>query len=97
MNGTIDRGHGCTADPVEDIGHGVTIEKRYIDGEINGVYYEHPCVGGAMSPGYVPVDRVPSQLSWTLVQLDPLTLSPSLLCRVCGHHGFIREGRWVPA
>jgi hypothetical protein len=26
-----------------------------------------------------------------------LTVAPSLLCRTCGNHGFIREGRWVPA
>jgi hypothetical protein len=28
---------------------------------------------------------------------EHLAVSPSLLCRTCGHHGFIREGRWVPA
>lgn len=26
-----------------------------------------------------------------------LTLSPSLLCTACGHHGFVQQGRWVPA
>lgn len=26
-----------------------------------------------------------------------LTIEPSLLCRTCGHHGFIRDGRWVAA
>ena|GEM_PF-2535157 len=30
-----------------------------------------------------------------LVSEDPLTISPSLLCPTCQHHGFIREGRWV--
>jgi hypothetical protein len=34
---------------------------------------------------------------WTLVSADPLTLAPSILCRGCGDHGFIREGRWVRA
>jgi hypothetical protein len=28
---------------------------------------------------------------------EHLTISPSVLCRACGHHGFIRDGRWVPA
>lgn len=28
---------------------------------------------------------------------EHLTVAPSLLCRTCGNHGFIREGRWVPA
>lgn len=26
-----------------------------------------------------------------------LTLAPSILCKTCGDHGFIREGRWVAA
>jgi len=34
---------------------------------------------------------------WDLISLEPLTLSPSLLCNACGAHGFIREGKWVPA
>lgn len=33
---------------------------------------------------------------WKVEKWDPLTLSPSLLCH-CGDHGFIKEGRWVPA
>ncbi len=28
---------------------------------------------------------------------EHLTISPSLLCRTCGNHGFIRDGRWVAA
>ena len=28
--------------------------------------------------------------------LDPLTVSPSILCPDCGLHGFIRSGVWVP-
>lgn len=27
----------------------------------------------------------------------PLTVRGSLICEACGDHGFIREGRWVPA
>jgi hypothetical protein len=34
---------------------------------------------------------------WTVDSLEPLTVSPSLLCRECGDHGFIRGGRWVVA
>jgi hypothetical protein len=34
---------------------------------------------------------------WTVVSWEPLTLSPSVLCRKCGDHGFIRDGRWVRA
>lgn len=43
----------------------------------------------AFSPGSIA--------TWVVEQEEPLTLSPSLLCRVCGDHGFVREGRWVRA
>ena len=33
---------------------------------------------------------------WTVEQMEPLTISPSVACD-CGDHGFIREGRWVSA
>lgn len=39
----------------------------------------------------------PPRPKWAVEQEEPLTLSPSLLCTACGHHGFIREGQWVPA
>lgn len=32
-----------------------------------------------------------------IVQADPLTISPSILCGDCGTHGFVRDGRWVQA
>ena len=79
-----------------DIGYGVTVELRHLDGELHGVAYEHPCVNGATSPGWVPVKPCWSD-GWDVLSEEPLTLFPSLLCRACGHHGFIREGRWVPA
>jgi hypothetical protein len=34
---------------------------------------------------------------WQVQSWDPLTINPSLLCLTCGDHGFIREGKWVPA
>lgn len=35
--------------------------------------------------------------TWTVQQWNPPTLSPSVLCTFCGNHGFIRDGKWVPA
>lgn len=35
--------------------------------------------------------------TWILVSLDPIHVEPSLLCRVCGAHGFLRAGGWTPA
>ena len=34
---------------------------------------------------------------WRVESWEPLTLSPSLLCRACGRHGFIRGGLWAEA
>lgn len=35
--------------------------------------------------------------TWTVEADEPLTLSPSVLCRSCGDHGYVRAGRWVKA
>lgn len=34
---------------------------------------------------------------WKIESEEPLTLSPSILCRACGDHGHIRNGKWVRA
>ncbi len=34
---------------------------------------------------------------WTVLSLEPLTLSPSVQCANCRDHGFIRDGYWIPA
>lgn len=89
----------CTKDPLEDIGYGVTIERRYMDGVLRGVAVYHPRPDGSgPCPGYGWVAFTPEWPDgWELVSERPLTLSPSLLCRNCGHHGHIVDGRWVPA
>lgn len=71
-------------------------------GQLTGFRVTHPrggiegapeCHGGNGS--WIPTHD--EDHGWTVVSLDPLTLTPSLACRVCGDHGFIREGTWVPA
>lgn len=39
----------------------------------------------------------PGRPTWQLISEDPLHVEPSLLCKTCGDHGFIRDGRWMPA
>lgn len=80
----------------QDIGFGVSMQLRYVDGDLVGVAYEHPGPDGKQCPahGWAPLH---GPLGWTLVNAEPLTISPSLLCLHCHHHGFIRDGRWVPA
>lgn len=99
----------CPADKdgVLDIGHGVRIRlftADDIDGSA-GLIESHPTPAGGRCSGAIHFARTttsgaqawPEDVTWKVEQEDPLTLSPSLLCRVCGHHGWIRSGRWVPA
>lgn len=37
------------------------------------------------------------QDGWTVISLDPLTLTPSLDRKECGCHGFITDGKWISA
>lgn len=55
-----------------------------------------PCMSGAVLDT-APAPFVNRYPTWHVESWTPLTLSPSLLCRMCGDHGFIRDGRWVPA
>jgi hypothetical protein len=90
-----------------DIGHGVGIAFWYRwprdeHPEPAGLMEEHPdqrdpsrrCAGSVRFKGH---GEAPGDTAWEVVSLEPLTLSPSLLCTACGHHGFIREGKWCPA
>lgn len=84
-------------DEYTSIGHDVEIEVRYIDGEAHGVAYKHPTANGGICEGWAHFYPFSPSDSWIVESLDPLTISPSLLCGICGHHGFIKQGRWVPA
>jgi len=62
----------------------------------------HRLPNGNMCGSWIPFD-VPAAYKytagspkWQVASYEPLTLSPSLLCN-CGDHGFIRDGKWVPA
>lgn len=43
----------------------------------------------------VPSNTYVNRHKWAVESWDPLTLSPSVLCTLCGNHGFIREGKWL--
>lgn len=65
-----------------------------------GVYEYHLNAAGRRCAGWVAFDRRgeagASPLPvWTVECLEPLTLSPSLLCTACGSRGYIQGGRWV--
>lgn len=88
-----------------DLGHGVQIEfYEWREHHPAGMIEEHDrpdgkgrCRGSVHFDVPGAAEAFPGVPLWTLESVDPLTLSPSLLCTVCGHHGFVRAGRWVPA
>ena len=55
------------------------------------------CSGAITFDGEVQRQLDPDRPRWTVDSWDPPTFSPSVLCRLCGDHGFVREGKWVPA
>lgn len=79
----------CHRGEWEDIGHDVRIRRAFVGGRLAGVDYEHHAKGTC--------DGIVAEKHWKLHSEQPLTVSPSLLCPVCGHHGHIRGGKWEPA
>ena len=90
--------------PELDIGQGVTISKTADkNGDWVGLIRRHPRKGrdGRCSSA-VAFDTAASRAVHgdgmafhAVVSWEPLTLSPSLLCRACGHHGHIQDGKWT--
>ena len=57
-----------------------------------------PCSGSiAFNVPEADAAYPPDRPRWTVECWDPLTLSPSIACRACGAHGWVREGKWVEA
>ena len=81
-----------------DAGHGVQF---WVWTEEGTLYFKHPCPVLGDSAGAIPLDvpqndHVGQEHKWQVESWDPITLSPSLQCVACPHHGFIRGGRWEP-
>lgn len=107
----FDVGSSCTGVSLGDIGHGVSAELRYVNGVLDGIWYRHPHDAKDRELAKLPPEERPAGYGihgvvpvkpewpdgWDVLSVEPLTLAPSLRCRQCGHHGFIRDGRWVPA
>lgn len=84
----------CTADPPEELGSSVRIERRYLDGHLDGIAWWHVC-NGVEREDFMSI-RPARRDGWDVISVQPLTLSPSVLCRTCLFHGYVRDGRWVP-
>lgn len=66
----------------------------YPDGSIG---LEHECTRPRDGLTIVCAPKLQLDGGHTIVQRDPLTVSPSCGCYDCGLHGFIRNGCWVDA
>lgn len=82
---------GIYGQPEDVIGGGIHYHPKPAGAECEGD--DGMCAGAVTFKGHGQ-DGHPE---WDVVSMDPLTLSPSLLCRTCGSHGFIRGGKWVDA
>jgi len=87
-----------------DIGEGHRLEFCQWQGETAGVIDWHRNKAGAWCCGWVAFKQSKwglqfksGDVGWDVIQREPLTLNPSLLCKTCGDHGFIRDGKWVKA
>jgi hypothetical protein len=66
---------------------------EYADGSVG---FKHTCrvVDGTQ---LVTAPRLQLDGGHRIISRKPWTVEPSILCGDCGAHGFVRDGRWVPA
>lgn len=62
-----------------------------------GMTFEHTTPSGVACEAGSWIRFGVGEHAWSLECVDPLTISPSLLCTRCGRHGFVRFGKWIPA
>lgn len=105
MSDIMDLGHGHTLrfvswKPDRSIPANAEAYKDIPDVERAGTNIEHTAANGTICKSFLMFDHAGPQWpgeKWHVESWEPLTISPSLLCRACGDHGFIRGGKWVPA
>jgi hypothetical protein len=81
------------------LGHDTFYTRAYRDDQWVAIHEWHKCSDEfGYGAGFIAfTGRMESPVSWEVVSEDPLTLAPSVACRTCGHHGWIRNGAWEPA
>lgn len=103
---SVDLGHGVSYrkfqwKPDRDIPENAERYKDIPDVEWAGITVVFPggCEGSVMFdiPALKKLDFSNTDY-WTVESYDPLTISPSIQCRKHPeHHGFIKEGKWIPS
>jgi hypothetical protein len=87
-----------------DLGHGVSWSPLVDrDGDLVALLERHDCAPESRGVGSLPLRTeagmraFPDGPHWTLETQEPITITPSVRCRTCGKHGWIKGGEWVPA
>lgn len=70
--------------------------------KIVGIIEYHRTPTGEACGGFVNFEKESDRPCWEVEAFDPLTISPSVLCKggygsCTGDHGFIKGGKWVAA
>jgi hypothetical protein len=89
----VDLGHGAAA---KFVSWGEHEQAGLIDLHLNPTTGKE-CSGAVLFDLPGVRESFPDRALWKVESFEPLTLSPSLLCNLCGHHGWIQGGQWVPA
>lgn len=87
-------------------GHKIVFSEYQGEPRVGGNVMHPPVEGKCSGNGWISFEgRAWSRVfadsqgfqSWKVESDEPLTLSPSILCRACGDHGHIRNGKWERA
>lgn len=79
---------------------GYTMSEDGVSGEIVGVNIWHVRPSGdgwCLSTVPFASKGANDGRGWDVTSTNPLSLSPSVLCRACGRHGWLVDGEWVDA
>lgn len=86
--------------PAYALGHGHTFDAVFnSQGALLGWWHLHPDARDLAAPAclvFCAVRCKGDEVHYEVINAEPLTLTPSLLCRRCGDHGRVTNGRWEP-
>jgi hypothetical protein len=87
-------------DPQLDLGHGHFFSPVIgADDQLVGWLHTHPDArtsSGVLCQSFCAVRPLNGSPIHQIISVEPLTLQPSLLCRMCGAHGHVTNGAWDP-
>jgi Family of unknown function (DUF6527) len=87
---------GDSTDTCPECGYKLNTVTFRLDDDGRHVHWGHDCVGSFGTPHRRKTTLPVGPGRWQLAQAEPLTVTPSILCKLCGCHGFITNGAWCP-